>query len=207
MLKIQRNTETIDFLFEEPLQESLFIELKEVLQDYIKLGKTHFRYDFTGLQAQQPPIFSEFDSLVPLLQAKKCTLLVQGDSYRLLDQLPKTQSFLSYLKKSFTEKHRFSLASGSIGNQALLEIKGDFIELQDLEDFKALALKLLQSHNKLIVNCSALQHISTIAVGGFIFLKVHCDNTQKSISLSQVSESVRYTLEMTGILHIIPLSD
>lgn len=207
MLKIQRDPHFLVFLFEEPIDTSVFEELKATLRDFIKIGKTSFCWDFTAIKEVSTEIGAQFDSITPILQAKQCTLELRGISEKVLNQLPKTKFFVTHHQKNTAKKHRFSMDVTPSTNkgEAILQLSGDFMEIDDLEDFKTKALQLLQNHDQLVLGCNSLSHISTIAVGGFIFLKVHCDNTKKSISIAGVSDGIRYTLEMTGILHIIPV--
>lgn len=206
MLRLKREESRLTFVITPPFDKSFFDDLTATIRDFIKVGNQAFCFDFESVKHLNPEDAHCFERIIPILQAKQCTLDVIHASSELLAAMPKLNYFVQNCKVGDQKKHKFSMETEAIAGTEYIKIKlqGDFMELDHLEKFKANAIQLLENHQALIIDCEKLSHVSTIAVGGFIFLKIHCDNTKKKIALVHISDSIEYTLDMTGILHIIP---
>ncbi|MFC1583971.1 STAS domain-containing protein [Fibrobacterota bacterium] len=190
-----------------PFDDKFFTELKSTIRDFMKIGKKSFCYDFRHVEALDPPVAEHFEDLIPTLSAGKCSLKIIQASDQIVEQLPAHQDFLMTSKKDTSRHTNFILEStiSKSRNQAVINLKGEFIEQDALEEFKTRSIQIMEKVDSIILNFAKLNHISTIAVGGLIYLKVHCDKDGKKVAVCHIPPSIKSTLEMSGILHLIPV--
>lgn len=209
MLRLKRADHQLVFEFKPPFDEVFFQEFRSTINDFMKIGKKSFCYDFKHVEELSPESSVGFEDIINILKSGKCHLTIQNMNEKILSRLPE---HLLYLKNQTAETSRsiFFDITHEIDNESKISIiylSGDFIEQEGLEKFKNLALELLPKSVAIIVDFTKLRHISTTAIGGLIFLQMLFDKEKKFAGICNVQPQIKSTLDMSGILQIIPLYD
>jgi anti-anti-sigma factor len=189
-----------------PFDDKFFSELISTIRDFMKIGKKTFCYDFKNVDQIDALAARNFEEIIPLFRAGKCNLKILNASEGIFNQLPEHKKFTTTSKRELLRPLNFTLKIDvdTARKEAMAELDGEFIEQETLEEFKSKTSQLIEKVKLIILDFRKLVHISTIAVGGLIFLKVHCDRDNVKVVICNASSGIKATLEMSGILHIIP---
>jgi len=208
MIRLKRDESGLIFEIKPPFNEKFFADLKATINDFMKIGKKSFTYDFKLVEDMTVEEANQFEQVVNLLKTGNCTLKILGATESLLAKIPHHKAFSQSSLIESTSNSHFSIETTLFEseNLAVLNLGGEFMEPYSLEEFKNKSFDVLGKCNSIILDCAELTHISTLAVGGFVFLKSHCDTINKKVTLCNVAPSIYATLEMSGILHIIPVA-
>jgi anti-sigma B factor antagonist len=209
MLRLKREKTGLIFELKPPFNNTFFSELKSTIHDFIKIGKKSFCYDFKFVEMLEPQIAKKFEALIPDFQQCKCSLRILNASNNIIQALPSLVAIAKSSGRSESGNTHFAMdfTINNKSKEAIVRLSGEFMEQDALDKFKSTLSQVMKKSRSIILDCSKLEYISTIAVGGFIFLKVSCDREKKKVVFCQISSSIKSTLEMSGILHIIPLAD
>ena len=209
MIKLKREESGLVFELKPPFNDKFFADLQSTINDFMKIGKKSFSYDFGTAEELTDVEAKSFEDLIPLLKKGNCSLQLVGVDDSILSKLPLHQAFAKESKKESQSSSQFLIETNVNDNEklAILNLGGEFMEPYSLEEFKAKSFEIMERCDFIILDCSELSHISTLAVGGFVFLKSHCDSIGKKVTLCNVAPSIYSTLEMSGILHIIPVAE
>jgi anti-anti-sigma factor len=207
MLRLKREDSGLIFELKPPFDDEFFEELKSTIRDFMKIGKKSFSYDFKHVEILEPYVAKKFEDLIPVFKAGKCSLKINNAADEVILQLPEHRIFMKSLKSDSFKHSNFSLDKtvDLKSQEAVMSLNGEFLEQETLEEFKSRSSELMEEVKSIILDFKKLNHISTIAVGGLIYLKVHCDREGKNVVICNASPSIKSTLEMSGILHIIPV--
>jgi len=209
MLKLKREDSGLVFELKPPFNEKFFNDLKSTINDFMKIGKKSFSYDFGQVEELSIQEIEQFEEIISILKNGNCSLQITKASDEILSKLPKHTEFMQDSKGDSMSSDHFMIESDVLDNKdmAILNLAGEFMEPYSLEEFKNKSFEIMERCNSIILDCQELTHISTLAVGGFVFLKSHCDSIGKKVALCNVAPSIHSTLQMSGILHIIPVED
>ncbi len=207
MLRLKREEIGLIFELKPPFNDKFFSDLRSTIADFMKIGKKTFCYDFGDLDEMDEEVAEKFEDIISVFKSGNCALQLINISDAILAKLPQHKSFAKESVKDPASSVHFSIESqiDSEKGLAILKLGGEFMEPYSLEEFKVKSFELMEKASAIILDCKNLTHISTLAVGGFVFLKSHCDSVGKRVALCHVSQSIHSTLEMSGILHIIPV--
>ena len=202
MLRLRRTKKELALEFHQPLDDKHFSDLHTTLLEFIKIGKKHFCYDFKFIEDISEEEARAFEEGSTLLEENDCILKMTGANNKVLQRLPRLNRFV---KKTKNTVGQFRLECRLINKISLLNLSGEFMENDALEEFKAKSSQFLEVSRGMVINCQELSFISTLAVGSFVHLKKEADKAGKKLVICNVPKVILSSLEMAGISNIIPI--
>ncbi|MBF0431685.1 MAG: anti-sigma factor antagonist [Fibrobacteria bacterium] len=206
MIRLKRTGDLLVFELIPPFNEDFFIELKTTIKDFIKIGKRNFSYDFSRIDSISFQDATNFERILPLFKRDNCLLKFSAATDTIKKKLPLYMDYILNEVANFQDKGNFFIDCRLSQNIAVINLIGEFTEQDALEEFKSKSSHYLAVSDAIVLECSELRFVSTLAIGGFVYLKIQCDKVGKEIIISNVSEAIESSLKMAGIMSIIQLT-
>jgi len=209
MLRIKRKDNELIFELKPPFDDIFFTELQSTISDFMKIGKKSFTYDFKRVDEISPEIAEQFEIIIPTLRSGKCHLDILNSNDEIMNALPEHKLFVEKAIKEYSRSSNFELKIdvNDDTSVAIISLSGEFIDQKSLDTFKSSSTQLISQVQVIVIDFSKLDHISTIAIGGLIYLKVQCDKENQKSLICNASKPIKATLEMSGILQVFPVFD